>query len=65
MDTRARTVRFTEQDNEAIAALKAYYGLTSDNEVIRLALRVALRDIQQKEHPTPTPKLERRFHPAP
>ena len=51
MDTKARTVRFTEQDNEAIAALKAYYGLTRDNEVIRLALRVARREIQGKEPP--------------
>jgi Arc/MetJ family transcription regulator len=42
---RARTVRLTEQDEEAIAALKAYYGITSENEVIRLALRAALREI--------------------
>ena len=63
METKARTVRFTEQDHEAIAALKAYYGLTSDNEVIRLALRVALREIQGKE--PPAPKKERHSHPAP
>jgi hypothetical protein len=65
METKARTVRFTEQDNEAIAALKAYYGITSDNEVIRLALRVALREIQGKEPPSLAPKKERHSHPAP
>ena len=54
---KARTVRLTEQDEEAIAALKAYYGITSDNEIIRLALRAALREITG--NPSPAPQKER------
>ena len=53
---KAPTVRFTEQDERAIEALKDYYGIVSENEIIRLALRVALRDIQGKEPPHPSPK---------
>ena len=54
---KARTVRLTEQDEEAIAALKGYYGITSENEVIRLALRAALREITG--NPSPAPQKER------
>ncbi len=60
---KTRTVRLTAQDNEAIATLKAYYGLTSDNEVIRLALRVALREIAGQGNPTGAPNKERRISP--
>ncbi len=56
---KARTVRLTEQDEEAIAALKAYYGMTSENEVIRLALRAALREITGQGNPTPAPNKQR------
>ena len=58
---KARTVRLTEQDEEAIAALKAYYGITSDNEIIRLALRAALREITG--NPSPAPQKERLLPP--
>ncbi len=54
---KARTIRLTEQDEEAIVALKAYYGITSENEVIRLALRAALREITG--NPSPPPQKER------
>ena len=54
---KARTVRLTEQDEEAITALKAYYGITSENEVIRLALRAALREISG--NPSPASQKER------
>jgi hypothetical protein len=58
MDTqrKAKTVRLTEHDYEAIAVLKAYYGITSDNEVIRLALQAALREIKRQENPSASPK---------
>jgi hypothetical protein len=58
METRrkAKTVRLTPHDYEAIAALKAYYGITSDNEVIRLALQAALREIKRQENLSASPK---------
>jgi len=58
---KARTIRLTEQDEEAITALKAYYGITSENEVIRLALRAALREITG--NPSPSPQKERPSYP--
>jgi hypothetical protein len=58
---KTRTVRLTEQDEEAITALKAYYGITSENEVIRLALRAALREIAG--NPSPSPQIERLLPP--
>jgi len=58
---KARTVRLTEQDEEAIVALKAYYGITSENEVIRLALRAAVREITG--NPSASPQKERLFPP--
>jgi hypothetical protein len=45
---KAKTIRLTEQDKQAIAAIRAYYGLTSDNEAIRFALNKVLREIQQQ-----------------
>jgi hypothetical protein len=62
---KAKTIRLTQQDEEAIAALKAYYGITSENEVIRLALQVALREIKRQENPgSPAPQTaERRLYP--
>jgi hypothetical protein len=53
---KAKTIRLTEQDEQAIAALKAYYGITSENEVIRLALQVALREIKKNGTPVPKPQ---------
>jgi hypothetical protein len=43
----ALTVRFTEEEKAIITALRAYYGLNSDNEVLRFALRAAAREMQQ------------------
>ena len=48
---KARTLRLTQQDIEVIALLKAHYGITSDNEVIRMALRAALRELPSTPHP--------------
>lgn len=58
---KARTLRLTEQDRAILSQLKEHYGVTSDNEMIRMALRAA-----QRELPTPhTAQKERRFHPVP
>ena len=51
---KVKTLRLTEQDIVIIEQLKQYYGVTSDNEVIRMALRAA-----QRELPTsPTPNKD-------
>jgi hypothetical protein len=50
---KAKTIRLTEQDKQAIAAIRTYYGLTSDNEAIRFALNKVLREIQQSTRATP------------
>jgi hypothetical protein len=56
---KVKTLRLTEQDIAIIEMLKQHYGVTSDNEVIRMALRSA-----QRELPTPiTPHKERPFYP--
>ena len=57
----AKTIRLTEQDKEAIAALREYYGLTSDNEAIRFALKMALRATQSTQ---PKPQTRTRFYPS-
>jgi hypothetical protein len=49
----ATTIRLEDRDREAIAAIKEQYGVTSDNDAIRLALRMLLREIEQRP---PTPK---------
>jgi hypothetical protein len=48
---KARTVRFNQQDTEAMATIRRYFGLTSDNEAIRLALQRTLREIEQRSAP--------------
>jgi Arc/MetJ-type ribon-helix-helix transcriptional regulator len=61
MDKIQRTIRLSEQDREAIAAIREQYGLTSDSEAIRFALRMALREGKQSR--LPHPNKERRSHP--
>ena len=56
---KAKPIRLTEQDKQAIAAIRAYYGLTSDNEAIRFALSKVLRQIP----PSPAPNKERGLYP--
>jgi Arc/MetJ family transcription regulator len=46
------TIRIDEQDREAIEAIKAYYGITSDNDAVRFALRTVWRGIPSA-HPLP------------
>ncbi len=56
---KATLIRLTEQDIEIIQKLKEHYGVTSTNEVLRMALRSALRELPS----TPAPNKERRLHP--
>ncbi len=53
---KAKTIRLTEQDKQAIAALRDYYALSSDNEAIRFALKRALREIEQQAPNPSRPK---------
>ncbi len=41
------SVRFTTDEKAIIATLRAFYGLSSDNEALRFALRAALREMEQ------------------
>jgi len=43
----ALTVRFTTEEKAILSELRAYYGLSSDNEALRFALRAALREMQR------------------
>jgi hypothetical protein len=51
---KTKALRLTPEDLEIIASLKHYYGIASDNEVIRMALRSALRELPS----TPAPNKE-------
>jgi len=45
---KAKTIRLDEQDWEAIAAIKEHYGISSDTDTIRFALRALLRQLKQQ-----------------
>ncbi len=45
--TSALTVRFTEEEKAMIVELRTYYGLSSDNEALRFALRAAKREMER------------------
>ena len=47
---KTKALRLTPEDLDIIAKLRRYYGIASDNEVIRMALRSAEREL---EHATP------------
>ncbi len=48
---KAKTIRLTEQDKQAIARLRDYYALSSDNEAIRFALKRAVQETEQQSQP--------------
>jgi hypothetical protein len=54
------TMRFSEQDIEAIARIRELYGCISDTAAVRLALQIAVR--QEQTQPI-TPHKERPFYP--
>jgi hypothetical protein len=41
------SVRLTADEKAIITELRTYYGLSSDNEALRFALRAALRELQR------------------
>lgn len=45
----AATIRLEDMDKAAIAAIKAYYGVHSDADAVRIALRELYRTIQRTE----------------
>jgi len=51
------TIRLDEQDKQIIARVKEYYGVKSDNDAIRLALRETLREMERQ---TPNPSRPER-----
>jgi hypothetical protein len=54
METKkAKTVRLDLQDWEAVKAIKDYYGISSDTDAIRFALRAVLRELQRQRDPAP------------
>ncbi len=60
-----RTIRLSEQDLQALAAIREQYGLTSDSEAIRFAMHTLWREIKRERSPTQAPHKERRSHPTP
>jgi hypothetical protein len=59
---KTKALRLTPEDLHIIARLKQYYGIASDNEVIRMALRSAEREL---EHTAPiTPRKDSLLSPA-
>ncbi len=56
---KSKNLRLTEQDFEIIARLQQHYGIASQNEVIRMALRAALRELP----PTQAPNKDSPFLP--
>jgi sulfur relay (sulfurtransferase) DsrC/TusE family protein len=44
---KSKNLRLTPEDLDIIAYLKRYNGVTSDNEVIRMALRAAQRELDR------------------
>jgi hypothetical protein len=43
----ALTVRFTEEEKDILKEIRAYYGLNSDNDALRFALRAAKREMER------------------
>jgi outer membrane murein-binding lipoprotein Lpp len=41
------SVRFSTEEKAIIAELRTYYGLSSDNEALRFALRAAKREMER------------------
>ena len=43
----ALTVRFTEEEKNILKEIRTYYGLNSDNDALRFALRAAKREMER------------------
>jgi hypothetical protein len=57
---KATMLRLTEDDIAIIQKLRLYYGVVSQNEVVRMALRAALRELP----PTQAPDKDSAFLPT-
>jgi len=60
-----RTIRLSEQDVQAIAAIREEYGFTSDSEALRFALHTLWREIKRERNPTQAPNKDSPFIPSP
>jgi hypothetical protein len=61
----AKTIRIDEQDREAISAIRDYYGVSSDNDAVRIALREIHRQLKARTVPPPSPKQGTAIPPSP
>jgi Arc/MetJ-type ribon-helix-helix transcriptional regulator len=53
------TIRLDEKDQAAIAEIRDYYGVSSDIDAIRIALRETQRQIKKETSPTPAPQTSK------
>jgi hypothetical protein len=58
-DLKQTTIRLDEKDQAAIAAIRDYYGVSSDIDAIRIALREIQRQIKKEADPSPAPEQSR------
>ena len=62
-DMKQTTIRLDEKDQAAIAAIRDYYGVSSDIDAIRIALREIQRQIKKEADPSPAPEQSRAIPP--
>lgn len=62
MKTSRTTLPLSEEEREAIKVIREHFGVKSDADAIRIALRELKRVIQGGTQPI-TPQEERRSHP--
>ncbi len=60
-----RTIRLSEQDVQAIAAIREEYGFTSDSEALRFAVHTLWREIKRERNSTQTPNKDSPLIPLP
>ena len=61
-----RTIRLSEQDVQALAAIREEYGFTSDSEALRFAVHTLWREIKRERNPaTQAPNKDSPFIPPP
>ena len=53
---KATMVRLEEPDLQAILIIRKYYGITSDNQAIILAINLVARQIEEGRASSPAPK---------
>jgi len=53
---KATMVRMDETDLQAVLTIRKYYGITSDNQAIILAINLVARQIEEGRASSPAPK---------